>query len=266
MRRHLAVMLLVCLPVLPVAAQTPAGKPAPPEITVLAGGYELANEGGDRKCLVLLRPASAPGGYAVGFTPQCRVTLPVMANVAAWTTDGTGKTPRIRLRSTTGAVLLDFNEPTDDGNAQARDASKAIFTLKPTVGASIAQRGDSVPVPRAAPAPVVAAPVITAASVPRDAPAMVRAAGGYALIRDKGRETGCTLTLHDGGTTDGKAELAAGCLDRGLTQFNPTSWRIAAGTLWLVGGKGQKLSFEPNRRSGWDKGPGQGEGLVLQPR
>ena len=51
-----------------------------------------------------------------------------------------------------------------------------------------------------------------------------------------------------------------------LAQFSPAGWRISAGTLWLTGGKGQRLSFERNRRGGWDKGPGQGEALSLLPK
>ena len=268
-RRTACAPWLAMLAALPAAAlaQAPAGKPAPADITVLAGGYELANEAGDRKCLVLLRPASAPGGYAVGFTAQCRMTLPIMSSVGAWTADpaATPSRPRIRFRNMAGAVLLDFSETTDDGNVQAQDAEKALYTLKPTAGASIAMRGDSVPAPRPA-APAAMSIAATVATTPRDAPAMSRAAGGYVLQRDKGRETGCHITLHDGPASDGKAELATGCADKGLAQFSPAGWRISAGTLWLTGGKGQRLSFERNRRGGWDKGPGQGEALSLLPK
>lgn len=263
MLRRTTCALLACLPVAALA-QAPAGKPAPVDISVLAGGYEISNAAGDRKCLVLLRPASAPGGYAIGFTAQCKMTLPIMSSVGAWTADPASNRPRIRFRNAAGAVLLDFSDTTDDGNVQAQDAEKALYTLKPTAGASIATRGDSVPARPSAPTPPPTS--IPAATMPRDAPAMSRAAGGYVLQRDKGRETGCHLTLHDGPANDGKAELATGCADKGLTQFSPAGWRISTGTLWLTGGKGQRLSFERNRRGGWDKGPGQGEALSLLPK
>lgn len=247
-----------------LAAQTAPLRPAAPEVTVVAGGYEIATEDGARKCLVLLRPSAAPGGQAVGFPAQCRMALPIMASVSAWTIEAVKAAPhaRIRLHNSAGAVMLDFSAPADDNAAVARDVSGTAYTLKPMAGATLAQRMNALPPARTtANAPRLSA-ATTAAITPSDPSAMDRAAGRYALQRDKSRDTGCLMELE---TTAGvgKARLEAGCIDSGLTTFAPAGWRITDGTLWLVGVKGQRLSFERNRRDGWDKGPGQGAALTL---
>ncbi|HRK25519.1 MAG TPA: AprI/Inh family metalloprotease inhibitor, partial [Beijerinckiaceae bacterium] len=83
-------------------------------------------------------------------------------------------------------------------------------------------------------------------------------------LRKGERDSGCRLTLAIGATPEGSATLATGCEDRGVLSFAPARWHMAGGTLWLTGGRG-RLSFERNRKGGWDKAPGQGEALLLAP-
>lgn len=248
---------LLCSPAL---AQS-TGKSASPETTVIAGGYELATADGARRCIVLLRPAAAAGGNAIGFPAQCRMALPIMASVAAWTVEPLKEAPhaRIRFHNAVGAVMLDFAAPSENDSAMARDVTSAAYTLKPNAGGTLAQRMASIE-PKKAPPPTTGA--LAAAARPVDPNAMQKAAGTYALLRDKGRSTGCILTLA-ATAGRGSANLAPGCADAGLNTFAPVGWHLTDGTLWLVGGKGQRLSFEQNRRSGWEKGPGQGAGLTL---
>lgn len=239
---------------------------APPEVNVVSGAYELANAEGTRKCLVLLRPASAPGGHAVGFPAPCRLALPIMASVAAWTIEPSSNPPhaRIRLRNSAGAVMLDFASEGEEGSVIAKDVTDAAYVLKPNAGATLAARIGALPAVRPAEprTAVQTTAAILSVTAPPDPAAMTRNTGTYLLHRDKGRNTGCRLVLEAQGQ-DGTARLAGGCADAGVMAFAPAGWRITEGTLWLVGGKGQRLSFERNRRNGWDKGPGQGAALML---
>lgn len=236
-------------------------RPASPEVTALAGGYEITNADGSRKCLVVLRAAAVPGGHAVGLLPHCRIALPIMASVAAWTAEPLKQAPhaRIRLHNAVGAVLLDFSTAGPDGAADARDVTNAAYSLRPHASASLEKRMTSLQ-PQRPVAPRTAA--AAAAQRTPDPVIMQQAAGTYSLLRDKGRETGCTVALAASGG-QGTAKLATGCGDAGITVFAPTAWHITDGTLWLVGGKGQRLSFERNRRAGWNKGAGQGAALSL---
>lgn len=261
MNRHATVYSLALAAGLVSSAVAAQPRAASPEVTALAGGYEIANADGTRKCLVVLRAASVPGGHGVGFTPHCRIALPIMASVAAWTAEPLKEAPhaRIRLHNAVGAVLLDFSAAGQDGTASARDVTNASYSLKPHASASLEKRMASLQAQRPAVPRTAAA---AAAQRMPDPVTMQQAAGTYSLLRDKGRETGCTVALAASGG-QGTAKLATGCGDAGITVFAPTAWHITDGTLWLVGGKGQRLSFERNRRAGWDKGAGQGAVLSL---
>lgn len=236
-------------------------RPASSEVTALAGGYEITNADGSRKCLVVLRAAAVPGGHAVGLLPHCRIALPIMASVAAWTAEPLKQAPhaRIRLHNAVGAVLLDFSTAGQDGAAEARDVTNAAYSLRPHASASLEKRMTALQTQRAATPRTAAA---AAAQRTPDPVIMQQVAGTYSLQRDKGRQTGCTVVLASG-TAQGAAKLGPGCTDAGITVFAPSAWHVTDGTLWLVGGKGQRLSFERNRRSGWEKGPGQGAALSL---
>lgn len=261
MRRFAAFIALLA------AASPAAGQPvkraAPAEALVISGAYELANEAGNRKCILLLRPSDAEGqgtgALAIGFPAQCRMALPVLSGVQAWTVETMARAPRARIRllSGDGKTQLDFAEEGPNGTAAARDSSGQIYHLRPTQGSSLATRVESLVAARPAP-PVAYTPP------PPDPAAMARAIGSYRFIRAGEVDTGCRVTLEGAAPTavDGTARLAPSCPDTGITFFNPKSWNIANDTLWLVGTRG-RISFERNRRGGWDKAPGQGAPLHL---
>lgn len=240
-------------------AQQRAGEAAPLEAQVLSGAYELSNEAGSRKCVLLLRPSAAPGGFAAGFPAQCRAALPVLGKVAAWHVETLQRPPHARfmLRNAAGGVELDFDAEGPEGAARARDAAGQIYILRPTTGASLAKRVDSLVGARPAPRVVFNPP-------PPDPVAMGRASGAYALIRGGERDTGCRITLEAASpsATDGEARMTQKCDDKGVAYFGPRKWNIAGETLWLIGTRG-RLGFDRNRKGGWDKSPGQGEYLGL---
>lgn len=261
-RGRLVLPVMLALWASPAPAQP--RQAAPPAVLAAAGGYELSNPEGSRKCLLLLRPGSAPGGYGVGFPPPCRVTFPILSGVTAWSVEPVPQAPRLRLRlhNGAGAVLVDFRDPADEA-AQGRDAADVVYLIRPTAGPSLAQRADALasrPVPPAAVAPRAPAPPTAA----MDTSLMRKAAGRYHLVRAGGRDTGCRIALAGGTAGDGTAVLEPGCTDKGVQVFGAQGWLISGGTLWLTGAKG-RLSFERNRKGGWDKGPGQGEALTLSP-
>lgn len=231
-------------------------RPASPAVQVAAGGYELATEGGARKCLMLLRPVDVAGGHGIGFPATCRLAIPLLASVAAWTLAGSADIAALRLGlvNAAGATLIEFRQ-TADGALSGRDATGALFTLRPTAGRSLAQRLDGLK-----PEPPPSPPAAVAAA---DGTAMRAAVGTYRLLRAGNRDTGCRLTLAGGDRASGTLALMPGCADKGVVFFAPAGWSINAGTLWLTGPRG-RLSFERTRRGSWDKAPGQGEPLALE--
>lgn len=254
---------LVVLALTMTAALAQPRQPAAPAVLAATGGYELSNADGTRKCLLLLRPASVPGGHGVGFPAPCRMAFPILASVTAWTVEPVAQAPRLRLRllNGAGAVLVDFRDGADDA-AQGRDAAEAIYLLRPTAGQSLAQRADALAARPAAVVPVPRAALVEAAAA--DPAAMRKATGPYHLMRTGARDTGCRVELTGGADREGAVTLAPGCADKGVQVFGAKAWTISGGTLWLTGAKG-RLSFERNRKGGWDKGPGQGEALTLTP-
>lgn len=262
MRRPFACLALLML-ASPAAGET-VKRAAPAEILVISGAYEMSNEAGTRKCILLLRPSDAPagqapGGLALGFPAQCRMALPVLAKVQAWTVETMARAPRARIRllAGDGKTQLDFTDEGPNGTAAARDSAGQVYHLKPTQGSSLATRVDSLVAVRPAP-PVAYAPP------PPDPAAMARAVGAYRFMRAGEVDTDCRVTLEGAAPSavDGIARLSPACADQGITFFNPKSWNIANDTLWLVGTRG-RISFERNRRGGWDKAPGQGSPLHL---
>ena len=209
--------------------------------------------------MLLLRPTSTPGGYAIGFPAQCRAALPVLAKVAAWSVETLQQAPRARitLRSADAVAELDFKDEGPDGSVRARDAGGASYLLRPTTGAPLAARVASLVGARPAPRVVFNPP-------PPDPAAMAKAAGAYMLTRPGDRDTGCRLKLEAASpsATDGEARLTQKCDDKGIAFFGPRRWNIAGDSLWLIGTRG-RIGFERNQKGGWDKAPGQGEALGL---
>lgn len=258
MRRITALLLVLASPIATAAQQR---RPAPPEVQVLSGGYDLTNEGGTRKCLVLLRPASVPGGYGIGFPAPCRAAFPLLASVAAWSFDTSPTPPRVQLKllNPAGAVLLMLKSANEDGGLSGRDADQTLYQIKPTTPPTLDQRLASLDGKRQANALHQTSGFVPPSA---DPVAMTGASGTYRLLRTGPRDTGCILRLETSDASTGRASLSSTCADPGLRTFGPTGWTIAGGTLWLTSPRG-RLSFERDRKGIWSKGPGQGEALSL---
>lgn len=244
------------------AQQGSARRPNPAEAQVMAGPYDFTNEAGTRKCVLLFRPSDAPGGYAAGLLPQCRASMPILAKVSGWSVTLVHAEPRAQftLRDAQGSVVIELGEAGPNGTAQGRDLTGQIYLLKPSQGATLVQRADSLVGIRPAPPPVAVRNVVP----PPDPVEMRKSSGSFALIRRGDKDTGCRLSLepYTPGEVEGRAVLAAGCDDKGLLYFAPKGWSASDATLWLLGTRG-KIAFDRDKRGGWEKSPGQGEWLGL---
>lgn len=231
--------------------------PPDPAAKVFAGGYQLQSADGARRCLILLQAPDSAGRRAVGFPPPCRRTLPVLDAVRGWQVEMGAGSPRITLTDAGGAVRLEFTKDHGERGLAGQDGTGAIYHLTPMAGSAPAERARSVAAVQAARAQAT----VQIAAI--DPAAMMAVHGAYVLVRKGGQTTGCQMMLEPAPTgQEGRVRLTPGCDDKGVVFFGPAGWRIAAGTLWLTGPRG-KLSFERNRKGGWDKGPGQGEPLSL---
>lgn len=253
----------LCLTAATARAQIQPGSPA----MTAAGGYLLSTEGGARRCMLLLRAIAVPHGHAIGFPLQCRVALPVLGEAAAWTVerDGPSEKTKIRFLDTKGEALLTFDRPGDKDGLVGKDREGKTYELQPGDGRSLAVRFGA---PPAAARQRQSAPTgpSTGPENAGDLRLMTETAGRYDFLRGPERPTGCVLTLALPAGAGAAATLAPACPDRGITFFAPERWSIAGNTLWLLNGRGQKISFSQSRRGSWEKSAGQGEPLLMQRR
>ena len=115
----------------------------------------------------------------------------------------------------------------------------------------------------AAPAAPAAAPAVSAADPVKPADM----AGRYAVLREVGKETGCTITLDEkvkGPKGTLKALLAPACRDQGIVIFDPVGWTIAGGRLALTAKKGHQAHFDKQADGTWTKDTKEGKPLILK--
>lgn len=90
--------------------------------------------------------------------------------------------------------------------------------------------------------------------------------GRYSILRTGGKDTGCMLTLENGGKgrSGGKAFLSPACRDQGVVIFDPMGWRIVKGQLVLIARKGHKTRLDPQADGTWMKDSKEGKPLILK--
>ncbi len=90
--------------------------------------------------------------------------------------------------------------------------------------------------------------------------------GRYSILRTGGKDTGCMLTLENGGKgrSGGKAFLSPACRDQGVVIFDPTGWQIVKGQLVLIARKGHKTRLDLQVDGTWMKDSKEGKPLILK--
>ncbi len=98
------------------------------------------------------------------------------------------------------------------------------------------------------------------------APKPSAVAGRYAILRKGSKDTGCMLTLEEGGKgqSGGKALLSPACRDQGVVIFDPAFWRIVKGRLVLIARKGHATHLDLQADGTWQKDPKEGKALILK--
>jgi hypothetical protein len=240
----------------------------------LSGAWELANPKASRSCRLTLGADPVAGGHQVGAPPACRIAVPLLVQVSAWTIN---EDKSISLVDSAGKSVIDFRTSGGNGHFAAK-AGQETYVLSPLVGTRDADRTGSIaaalapvagPVPSAKPgqkqAAAGAAPAAaTAAELPPlRSDALV---GLYGVAREKNKPI-CSLDLaatpiKKTGTF--AAKLSGGCIDPGLKVFDPIAWRIDKGHLVLIARKGHEQGFAQGADGVFTKDPPSGAQLFLR--
>lgn len=250
-----------------------------------AGQWDMSLGTTDRTCRMSLEQGAANGGR-VDMPALCRRSLPILANVGAWTLAKAGD---IELADASGKAVLDFVAKSQD-ELSANGPQGEIYDLVP-VDSGKGADGFEVENTREAPgfAVVQATPPQPAASGPSSSPAEKHApakvaksapppsaaalalkpgdaAGRYSLQRLPGKDASCLLILDAQAKAQGgnKAHLAPDCRDQGIMIFDPVGWRLAAGRLVLTARRGFTTRFDLLPNSTWQKDPSEGKPLYLK--
>jgi hypothetical protein len=258
----LALMTLLPLAGTPAAAQeTPPPSPEgampatlPDTLAGAAGTWDLALAGGQRRCVLTLSADSGPSGRIVRFPAGCRRALPVMAGIAGWLYGEDG----LRLVDTNVRPILTFAREPDGRSLGAASGNGERYSLVPLQIAAMRPAGETPPATTASPA--AAEPAAAPASPEGPAP------GLYALDRATQKDV-CRLELAppDAAAKDQAAvRLLPGCRDSGITVFDPTTWRFAAGHLTLKARRGHAVNLVSVGDGRWRRDPDVGVTLVLR--
>lgn len=258
----LAFAALLPLAGVPAAAQETSplppgsGMPAtlPDTLAGAAGTWDLALAGGQRRCVLTLSADSGPAGRIVRFPAGCRRALPVMAGLAGWLYAEDG----IRLVDANVRPVLAFTREPDGRSLGATAGNGERYSLVPLQIAAMRPASET-PAPTASP---------SAATEPAAAPAPPPegpAPGLYALDRATQKDV-CRLELSppDAASREAPVRLLPDCRDSGITVFDPTSWRFAAGHLTLKARRGHAVNLVLLPDGRWRRDPDIGVTLVLR--
>lgn len=245
----------------------------------LAGSWELANPKASRSCRLTLGSDPVPGGRQIGAPPACRIAVPLLVQVSAWTINDDKS---ISLVDGAGKSVIDFRTAGGPGHFAAK-AGTETYVLTPLVGPKDADRTGSIAAalsgkdgktaPSSAPAgqkvAAGAAPAATPAAAAAAEPAPLRAdalVGLYGVAREKNKPI-CSLDLAATPLKKGglyAAKLSGGCIDPGLKVFDPIGWRVDKGHLVLVARKGHEQGFAQGADGVFSKDPPSGAQLFLR--
>jgi hypothetical protein len=257
----LAAGLLISLVSGPSGARAAAGVDL---VRALAGPWELANPKAARSCRLTLGAEAAPGGHVVGAPPACRIALPLLVQVSAWTIN---EDKSISLVDTSGKSVVDFKSTAQAGHFAAK-AGADSFTLAPAAGPKDADRTGSIAAALSGKTPPSGAQVAAATAAPAELPPLKAEAvvGLYGVSREKNKPV-CSIDLTNRplrkpGTF--VASLSGGCIDAGLKVFDPVGWRTEKGRLFLIAKKGHEQGFAPGSDGVFAKDPPSGAQLFLK--
>lgn len=254
----------IAAPIMLLAA-TPANAAAVDLTQALAGAWELSNPKASRSCRLTLSADSAPGGHMVGAPPACRIAMPLLVQVTAWSISA-DKT--ISLLDATGKSVVDFQPSGSAVQFTAHDTAGS-FVLAPVTGAKDADRTGSIAAAlsgKASPPGKPGAPGVQTAAAelsPLRPDALI---GTYGVGREKNKPI-CSIDLTPrplkkvGLFT---AVLSGGCIDTGLKTFDPIAWRTDKGLLFLVARKGHEQGFAAGNDGIFAKEPPSGSQLFLK--
>lgn len=244
----------------------------------LAGAWELANPKASRSCRLTLGAEVVPGGRQVGAPPACRIAVPLLVQVSAWTVNDDKS---ISLVDGAGKSVIDFRTSGGPGHFAAK-AGTETYMLTPLVGprdsdrtgsiaAALSSKEPSAPAPSPAGQRLAAgtAPAATLVAAPAAEPAPLRPdtlVGLYGVAREKNKPI-CSLDLAATPVKKGGvfvAKLSGGCIDPGLKVFDPVAWRVDKGHLVLQARKGHEQSFAATPDGMFTKDPPSGAQLFLR--
>jgi Protease inhibitor Inh len=266
---HLAAATLAAASLLAVeaaAAVNASAQTAPLQDEALAGQWDMSLGDTNRKCRLTLYQELAGKSHEIVMPAGCRRAMPILAAVGTWNT----ASDALVMINRDGEAALTF-APVEDGLA-AKGPEGETYSLTaadPVKRRQFAQAPKPVvtdPPAPAAPAPAApAAPKPPAAAAADVKPADI--AGRYSVLREVGKETGCTITLDEkakGPKGTLKALLAPACRDQGIVIFDPVGWSITNGRLNLTAKKGHQAHFDKQADGTWAKDAKEGKALMLR--
>jgi hypothetical protein len=230
---------------------TAASPPAPADVAAVAGAWDLALEGSNRKCRVTLGLEPVSIGRALRFPAGCRRALPVLNGLTGWLVPERGS---LRLIDAAGEPALHFKV---EGDAPLTATTAKGETYRLT-------REEDLRVVNLPPPPPIGVPQETPVD-PAKAPPFATLPGTYVVDRYTEREV-CRLALAalrlD--PTRYEARLLDGCRDAGLRAFDPVAWRYEGGRLTLTARRGHEVTLVSEREGQWRRDPEVGATLILR--
>ena len=231
---------------------TAAGPPAPTDVAAIAGAWDLALEGSNRKCRVTLGLEPLGIGRALRFPAGCRRALPVLNNLTGWLIPERGS---LRLVDAAGEPALTFRA---EGDAPLTATTAKGETYRLT------REEDLRIVNLPPPPPPIGVPQETPVD-PAKAPPFATLPGTYVVDRYTEREV-CRVALArlSLDPTRYEARLLDGCRDAGLRAFDPVAWRYEGGRLTLTARRGHEVTLISERDGHWRRDPEVGATLILR--
>jgi hypothetical protein len=234
-----------------VFATAGAGQGLPPDLVPVAGAWDLALDGSNRRCRVTLSADALGLGRALRFPAGCRRALPVLGPLTAWTAPERGT---VALVTEGGQTVLTFRRNADDV-LTAKAESGELYRLERQERAAV----------RLPPPPPLGVPQVTPVD-PDKAPPLATLPGRYSLDRYLEHDV-CRVTLSPALlSNDGRyeARIEEGCRDPGIQAFDPVSWRYVGGRLMLTARKGHEVTLVSVKDGLWRRDPEVGVVLVLK--
>ena len=238
-----------------VAAAQGAGEPAfvpslPAALAGVPGTWDLARDGGTRRCVLTLSAESGEAGRRVAFPAGCRKALPILNGIAGWLfTDGA-----VRLVDRNVRPVLSFARRPDERSLGTRTESGDSYSLVPLqIAAMLPPSAEAVPVGTPSPA------AVPEPATPGDRPGP----GLYALDRYRDQDV-CRLDLLEGDSARAPVRIREGCRDSGLSVFDPVAWRYASGRLTLTAKRGHSVDLVATGDGRWRRDPDIGTTFVLR--